>query len=60
MESTVGNYRSDQSDLEKLKIWKIFKVIDGWHERQMSSGLDIQLNETDLSADNMNQLGKFS
>ena len=26
----------------------------------MSSGLDIELNETDLSADDMNQLGKFA
>lgn len=37
------------------------KVIDGWHERQMSSGLDIlSVNETDLSADNMNQLANES
>ena len=42
----------------RLGLRNKFKVIDGWHERQMSSGLE--LDENDLTIDSMNQLANES
>ena len=42
----------------RLELRNKFKVIDGWHERQMSSGLE--LDENDLTIDSMNQLANES